>query len=225
MHIYKAIHPCVPGCCQDGKVAATSSKGINWQVILRALFPLRMHLLVFSSLFSTNKEKYCKMRSLRIQKKKGRIKEFCKWKAWEEKNLRIKREGRRKQNWQVTFLGCFNSSVIQINSCVCVGTAFALTSPRSEITRNATGIQGWEAKDFPFLVLQMGHALTSSESLICLLPPVLPRLQLLTCFYGFGNTLGPNRYRELQRTRFRLMASTIKRNQFFPALGCGCMSS
>lgn len=63
VNIYKAIHPCVPGCCQDGKVAATSSKGINWQVILRALFPLRMHLLIFSSLFSTNKEKYCKMRS------------------------------------------------------------------------------------------------------------------------------------------------------------------
>lgn len=42
-------HPALCSC-QDGKVAATSSKGINWQVILRTLFPLGMYLLCFSRL-------------------------------------------------------------------------------------------------------------------------------------------------------------------------------
>lgn len=78
LHISTAIPPCVPSCWQDGKVAATSSKGIDWQVILRALFPLGMYLLVLSIL-------YFKMRSLIIQKMKETIKGFCERKAWEEK--------------------------------------------------------------------------------------------------------------------------------------------
>lgn len=56
LHIYTAIHPCAPSCWQHGRVAATSSKGVNWQVILRALFPLGMYLLFFSRLFSANRE-------------------------------------------------------------------------------------------------------------------------------------------------------------------------
>lgn len=75
------LHSHPPLCSWLLSAWESDSKGINWQVILRALFPSGMYLLVFSSLFSANKEKYCKMGSLRIQKKKGRIKEFCKRKA------------------------------------------------------------------------------------------------------------------------------------------------
>lgn len=68
------LHSHPPLCSRLLPQWESGSKGINWQVIFRALFPLRRYLLVFSSLFSANKEKYCKMRSLRMQKKNGRIK-------------------------------------------------------------------------------------------------------------------------------------------------------